>query len=66
MAFTNYPYSSVQKVSEKGIWTSHVSTDDFDEAQDVAEIDHLDHPEYAHGVRDNCTQEVIFVLPAEK
>jgi hypothetical protein len=59
MTFHTYRYSSVQRIGN-GNWYSHIQTDDFKGAKDEAELDHLDHPEHAHGVRDNETQEIIF------
>lgn len=61
---TTYPYSSVQKIGDHD-WMSHIQTDDYEEAKDEAELDHMDHPEYAHGVMDNATRTVVFVIEAE-
>ncbi len=57
-----YHYSSVQKINPDGMWTSHIQTDDFKEARNEAEIDHLDHPERYHGVIDNFSLEVVHVI----
>ena len=60
----DYCYYSFQQLEGHNP-TAHILTNDFDEAQDEAELDHLDHPERAHGVIDTQTREVVYRLEAE-
>jgi hypothetical protein len=62
-----YQYSSVQRYQDREDqkWLSHVHTNDLDGAQDIAEIDHDDHPEHGHGVMDWQKNELVFRLPAQ-
>jgi hypothetical protein len=61
-----YRYSSVQQVSDQSIWTTHIQTNDPEEARNEAEIDHQDHPERNHGVVDRETNTLVFRLAASR